>query len=304
MTHNNQNYDVIIIGGSYAGLSAGMALGRAMRKVLIIDSGLPCNRQTPKSHNFLTQDGNTPKQIASLARQQLEQYKTIQFFNGLATTGIKTEAGFEVKLQSGEAYRARKLIFASGIKDLLPEVEGFANCWGISIIHCPYCHGYQYRNEATGIWANGDIGFEFAKLISNWTNDLTLFTSAKSTLSDDQTEKLKKHAIKIVEQEVIKVEQSKGLLQNMVLKNGAKIPVKAVYARFPFVQHSDIPEKLGCEITEQGYLKVDLFQTTTVPGVFACGDNTSPMRSIANAVANGNVAGALANKELIEEEFQ
>ena len=138
--------DVIIVGGSYSGLAAGMALGRALRQVLIIDSGKPCNRQTPYSHNFITQDGKTPEEIATLARQQVEKYDTVTFFNGLATNGAKTENGFEIQTASGETFSAKKLIFATGIKDIMPDIEGYAECWGISVLHCPYCHGYEVRN--------------------------------------------------------------------------------------------------------------------------------------------------------------
>ncbi len=303
MTTNNHYFDVIIIGGSYAGLSAGLALGRALRKTLIIDSGLPCNRQTPHSHNFLTQDGSTPKHIAEQALLQLEKYGTIKFFKGLAITGKKTEEGFEIKVQTGKVFGAKKLIFATGIRDLIPETKGFADCWGISIIHCPYCHGYEYRQKATGILADGLFGYEFSKLVFNWTKNLTLFTNGKSTLSAEQTEKLKSHPIKIVETEVAELEHSKGKLQSVLLKTGSKIPIEALYARVPFIQHSNIPEKLGCEITEHGHLKVDHFQKTTVQNVFACGDNASQLRSVANAVASGNIAGALANRELIENDF-
>src|SRR4051812_6593031 len=172
----NNNVDVVIIGGSYAGLAAAMSMGRALRNVLIIDSGEPCNRQTPHSHNFLTQDGKTPKEIATLARQQVEMYNTVRFFNGLATNGAKIENGFEIQVTPGETFRAKKLIFATGIKDMMPDMEGYAECWGISVLHCPYCHGYEVRNERTGILGNGEYGFEFSKVISNWTKDLTLFT--------------------------------------------------------------------------------------------------------------------------------
>src|SRR5687767_11879769 len=132
----NNHFDVIVIGGSYAGLSAGMALGRALRKVLIIDSGKPCNRQTPHSHNFLTQDGKTPAEIATLAKQQVEMYKTVEFFLGEAINGIKRERGFEIKTSSGEDFTAKKIIFATGIKDIMPAIEGYAECWGITVLHC------------------------------------------------------------------------------------------------------------------------------------------------------------------------
>lgn len=297
------SFDVIIIGGSYAGLSAAMALGRALRSVLIIDSGKPCNIQSPHSHNFLTQDGQAPKEIAKIARQQVEKYKTIKFYDGFAVNGIKTENGFEITTQSGNGFPAKKLIFATGIKDIMPDIKGFAECWGISVIHCPYCHGYEVRNEKTGISGNGDYGFEFSKMINNWTKDLTLFTNGKSTLTQEQTDRLEKHSIKIIETEIDRFEHNKGQIENVIFKGGSKSSLKAIYASIPFVQHSDIPSRLGCELTEQGYIKVDMFQKTTSHGLYACGDNTTPMRSVSNAVSMGTFAGAMTNKEIIDEEF-
>lgn len=299
----DKKFDVIIIGGSYAGLSAAMALGRALRNVLIIDSGLPCNRQTPHSHNFITQDGEVPGAIARKAREQVLLYETVQFYNGLAVSGQKTSAGFEVKTQSGEVFHAKKLLLATGITDMMPSIPGFSECWGISVIHCPYCHGYEYRHEETGIFANGDVAFEFCKLISQWTRQLTLFTHGISTLTPEQAQQLEKHGIRIVETEIDRLTHHNGTLEAIHLKDATTASVRALYARVPFSQHSDIPVQLGCELTEQGFIHVDVFQRTSVPGVSACGDNTSPMRSVANAVATGNMAGAAINKELIEEEF-
>jgi len=302
MTKKN-NFDAIIIGGSYAGLSAGMALGRALRNVLIIDSGKPCNSQTPHSHNFLTQDGKTPKEISNLAKEQVLKYKTIEFYDGLAVSGSKTETGFEIETQSGDKFRAKKLIFATGIKDIMPSIKGFSECWGISIIHCPYCHGYEYSNDKTGILANGDMAFEMGKLISNWTKDLTVFTNGKSTLTEEQLEKLAKHKIKVVENEIDSFEHNKGQIENIHFKDGSKTAIKALYARPSFEQHCTIPKQLGCEFTEQNYIKIDHFQKTTQNGIFACGDNTTMMRSVSYAVAMGGITGTMANRELIEEEF-
>jgi len=296
-------YDVIIVGGSYSGLAAGMALGRALRRVLIIDSNEPCNRQTPHSHNFLTQDGKTPEEIATLARRQVELYTTVSFFSGLATNGRKTENGFEIQLASGETFRAGRLIFATGIKDMLPGIEGLAACWGISVIHCPFCHGYEVRNKKTGILGNGDFGFEFSSLISNWTNDLTLFTNGGSTLTAGQTKMLEMRGVRIIEKEIERLEHINGYLQNIIFSDGTKSPVKAIYAPGPFEQHCPIPGYLGCELTEEGYIKVDPSQETTVPGVFACGDNAARMRTVANAVATGTTAGITVSKKMIFEEF-
>ena len=177
------NFEVIIVGGSYSGLSAAMSLGRSLRQVLVIDSGLPCNRQTPHSHNFITQDGEVPAVISAKAKLQVDFYKTVQFFNGLAIQAIKTNDGFEIKTDSGEAFTSKKVLFATGVKDLLPEIKGLAECWGISVLHCPYCHGYEVKTEKTAIIANGEMAFEYAKLISNWTKDLRLLTNGKSALT-------------------------------------------------------------------------------------------------------------------------
>src|SRR5690606_36341441 len=120
-------------------------------------SGLPCNRQTPHSHNFITQDGETPAAISAKAKKQVQEYKTIQFYNGLATAIKKTNNGFEITTASAKTFTSKKVLFATGVKDLLPEIDGFANCWGISILHCPYCHGYEVKNEKTAVVANGDM---------------------------------------------------------------------------------------------------------------------------------------------------
>ncbi len=298
------SFDVIIIGGSYAGLSAAMTMGRSLRKTLVIDSGQPCNRQTPHSHNFLTHDGKTPKEISTLARQQVEQYKTVQIFDDTAITGKKINNGFEIITQSGKNFQSKKLVFATGVKDQLPDIPGVADCWGISLIHCPYCHGYEFRKQKTGLWANGERAFHLSSLISNLTKDLTLLTNGKADFTNEQFNILKKHNIPIVETEITAIEHDNGHIKNVVFNNRSKIKFDAVYANIPFVQHTGIPVSLGCELTEQGYLKVDNMQKTTVTGVFACGDNTTAMRSVANAVASGNFTGAVLNRELAEEQFQ
>lgn len=296
-------FEVIIIGGSYSGLSAAMSLGRSLRQVLVIDSGLPCNRQTPHSHNFITQDGETPAAISAKAKKQLLEYKTVQFYNGLATGIEKTESGFAITTKSSEVFTAKKVLFATGIKDLLPTINGFSNCWGISILHCPYCHGYEVKNEKTAIIGNGDFGFEYVKLISNWTKDLKLCTNGKSTLTSEQNEMLNKHKVEIIENEIESFEHENGNIQYIVFKNGEKKAVKAIYHRPLFEQHCPLPGNFGCELNEQGLLEIDFFQQTTVPGIYACGDNCNPARSVAMAVYTGSFAGASINRKLIEEDF-
>ncbi len=296
-------FDVLIIGGSYAGLSAAMALGRSLRNVLIIDAGNPCNEQTPHSHNFITQDGATPASISAKAKEQVLEYPTVQFLKDFAVQGKKIENGFEITTQSCQSFQGRKLVFATGIKDILPKIDGFAECWGITAVHCPYCHGYEVRKVKTGILANGEAAFETAKLISNWTEELSIYTNGKSELNKDQLKELSKNNILVIEKPIASIEHTDGHIEKLKFKDGTMETLKAFYARVPFKQHSAIPETLGCELDENGYIEVDMFQKTSVPGVFACGDNTTFIRSVAQAVYAGNVAASSLNKELIERDW-
>lgn len=296
-------FDVIIIGGSYAGLSAAMSLGRSLRSVLIIDSGLPCNRHTPHSQNFLTHDGDTPAQIAAEARRKLTNYQTIKFVDGLAVGAEKIGVRFDVTTQTGEKFSARKLIFATGIRDLFPDIPGFVDCWGISVIHCPYCHGYEYRSVKTAILGNGAKAYHLASLVGNLTDEIMLLTNGRAAFDYPAAEKLRTHGFTIVENEVAEILHERGQVKGVIFKDGSQEDFTAIYAVLPFEQHSDIPQSIGCALTEHGYIQVDTMQRTTVEGVFACGDNVAMMRSVANAIASGNVTGAIVNKELTDESF-
>ncbi len=300
---DNQNFDVIIIGGSYAGLSSAMALGRSLRNTLIIDNGKPCNTQTPHSHNFLTQDGKAPTEIFNLAKKEVEKYETIKFYKGLATSGATTENGFEIITDTNDKFTAKKLIFATGIKDTISDIKGLAECWGISIIHCPYCHGYEHRNKNTAIIANGQKAFHLASMVNNLTKNLTILTNEKADFNTEQLKKLNNNDIKIIETTISEIEHKNGELKNLIFNDGSKKSFDVAYGVIPFTQHSDIPVSLGCELTEEGYIKIVAFQKTTVPNIYVCGDNSNMMRSIANAVSSGNIAGAIVNGELVNEQF-
>ena len=296
------NFDVIIIGGSYTGLSAGMSLGRSLRNVLIIDSGKPCNRQTPHSHNFLTQDGKAPKEISEIAKDQVLKYETVSFLEGRVAKTSQNSEGFEVEIDNGEKFSAKKIILASGVKDQIPDIKGFAECWGISVIHCPYCHGYEVKGKKTGILSNGDLAFEFSKLVFNLSKDLSLFTNGECTLNEEQAERFSQNKINIVEDEIKEIVHENGNIRKIIFKNGSEKALEALYAKIPFEQNINT-EDLQLELTEHGFIKIDHFHKTSTDGVFACGDNTTMMRSVANAVAQGNFTGAIVNKELSEDGF-
>ena len=303
MTKKTNSFEVIIIGGSYAGLSAAMALGRSMRKVLVIDNNLPCNRQTPFSHNFLTQDGQTPASIHLLAKEQVAKYETVQFLNGTAVEAKKEGNSFLIKTDLGKSYAAAKLIFATGVKDLLPEWESFDSCWGISILHCPYCHGYEVSNKKTGLLANGDPGFEFAGLLRNWTADLTILTNGGSSFSKEQQILLAAHQIPVIDLEIKGITASQGQVREILFENGSVFEPDVLYYRPPFEQSCSLPAQLGCGINPDGYILTDAFQKTTIKGVYACGDNSSRIRTVSHAIAMGTVAGLSLNRELTDESF-
>jgi thioredoxin reductase len=300
---DKKNFDVIITGGSYAGLSAALALGRALRKVLIIDGAKPCNRHTPYSHNFITHDGEKTGVIAEKAKEQVLNYDTVRFLNAQVTDGAEVEGGYCISTATGEKFFAIKLVFATGLKDIMPSITGYAECWGTSILHCPYCHGYEVKNEKTAILANGEVAFQFARLISNWTKDLIILTNGKSTIVEEQCDKLAAHNIQVFEEEIAGLNHENGHVRQVFFHNSSSIDLKVIYSRPDYEQHCPVPNSLGCELNEQGLIKVDMFQKTTVEGVFACGDNSSPLRAVSHAVATGGIAGAMVNLELTEEAF-
>lgn len=297
------HYDVIIVGGSYAGLAAAMTLGRSLRRVLVVDNGLPCNRQTPHSHNFITQDGEKPAAIAKLALEQVLAYPTVQFIGGKVTDAQRTGDHFTVNTESGDRFTASRLLFATGIADIMPDLPGFAASWGISVLHCPYCHGYEVKGKKLAVLANGDMAFEYVRLLYQWSQDLILLTNGPSMLGAAHQEKLEQQHISIIESPLQELLHTNGYIRSIRLADGSVIVVDAMFNRPAFQQHCDVPVALGCTLTDQGYLQADEFGKTNVPGVFVAGDNSSMMRSVASAVAAGNKAGAWINKDLAEERF-
>lgn len=299
----NMDFDVIIIGGSYAGLSAALTLARATRTVLIIDSGQPCNRQTPHSHNFLTHDGDKPAEIAAQAKAEVLKYPTVKFIAGKASSASQITDGFTVALENGEGFSARKLLIATGLKDVLPEIKGLAECWAISVIHCPYCHGYEVKNESIGLMMNGDQAFDMAKNLHLWNKDLTVLTNGKSELTAEQTEKLESKSIRIKEDEIIEFEHTNGNLQHVVFANGEKLALKAVYARPNVEQQINFDAQLNFELTDLKTIKVNEQQQTTAKGIYAAGDCATMFRSLSVITAAGTMAAVVLNKEMISEDF-
>jgi len=294
----NTSFEVVVTGGSYAGLSAALSLGRALRNTLIIDSGKPCNAQTPHSHNFLTQDGSTPAEISELSRKQVAAYPTVSFLQDEVIELSGTDLAFEILTTKGRLIKSKKVILATGIKDILPEIGGLKNCWGISAIHCPYCHGYEFRTERTGILMNGEAAFEQAKLIRQWTKRIFILSNGKPEFSDEQLKTLKEWNIEIVDQRISELTHRDGYIESVRFEDGFELHLKAVYIRPAFEQHRMIAD-LALNLDDFGFIKTDDFQETSIAGIFAAGDNCTMMRAVANAVSAGTKAGAMVNRALL-----
>ena len=296
MITQENSYEIVVVGGSYSGLSAAMALGRSLRKTLIIDSGLPCNRQTPHSHNFITHDGRKPADIAHDAKQQVLAYPTVKAISDRVVEVTGEDHNFTIQAATGNSYNAKKLLFATGVKDIMPAIDGFAACWGITILHCPYCHGYEVRGKNTGILVNDESAMEFAKLIRHWTDQVTVFTNGEAKFNKDE---LKDLGVPIEEKAIANIKQANGFISAIQFTDGSTISLDALYHRPAFEQHCEIPVTIGCEMTETGHIKVNESQQTTLPGIYASGDCTTRMRAVSVSVAQGSVAGSMLNHELI-----
>ncbi|WP_116106649.1 NAD(P)/FAD-dependent oxidoreductase [Lewinella sp. IMCC34191] len=294
------SYEVIIIGGSYAGLSAAMSLGRSLRRVLIIDGGEPCNKPAPATHNFITHDGADPAAVTERARQQVLAYDTVAFVSDKAT-GLKGSDGdFTVSTVSGESYQAAKILFATGLHDELPDIPGVAECWGKTVIHCPYCHGYEFRGQATGILMNTEHTVHMLQLIRNLTDGVTLFTNGPSVVKKEQVHDC---GAQLIEQPIECLVQQDGQLRAVRLLDGSEIGVAALYLH-PFLsQKCPLPERIGCELADNGTLVVDEFSMTTVTGIYAAGDCITHMRMVSAATGSGGKAGAMVNHALVMERF-
>lgn len=295
---NEPLFDVLIIGGSNAGLSAAMALGRARRQVLVVDAGEPCNRFTPRSHNFLTQDGVAPAAIVTIARAQVARYPTITLHDGFVRSAQVEDEVFQVELADGKRFRARRVLLATGLRDELPEVTGLADCWGKSVIHCPYCHGYEYADRPTGVLVNAPTIGHMADLLPQWSRDLHAFGVGAADLDAELRAKLEAKGIRMHEASIAECIHDAGELSAVRLTDGSSHAISALYVRPGFASLPPGLSALGAELTPMGLLQVDMMQRTTVSGLYAAGDVASPLRSVANAVAQGNMAGAAINMDL------
>jgi thioredoxin reductase len=294
-------YDLIVVGGSFAGLSAATQVARARRRVLVIDGGQPRNRFAAHSHGFLGQDGRTPADILGDARRQLLAYPTATIVDAYAEKAEAAGDGFAVALEDGKAFEGARLLLATGVRDTLPDIPGLEEQWGTTVLHCPYCHGYEAAGGPLGVLAVGAISMHQALLIPDW-GDVTLFTNAAFEPDAEQMRALDGRGVKLEQARIEACEGDGADGLAVHLEDGRHARVKALFTAPRTSMASPLAEQLGCAFAEGGLgpiIKVDELQQTSVPGVFAAGDAARSMTNIAFGVADGAFAGVAAHRSLI-----
>lgn len=304
-TDTPRTTEVLIIGGSFSGMAAAMTLGRALRQVILVDSGLPCNRFATHAHNILGSDGLPPMEIHAQARKQLLHYPTIELIEDQVTNASRDDQGFSVQTSSGKQFKAQKLLLATGLTDELPEIAGLEACWGKSVIPCPYCHGYEFKGQKTGLLASNANALHMVSLLKQWTNDLQVFTHDGFVFDETALNYLQEQSVELVKGNVLSVNHHQGQLSGIQLEkpDGEVItPALDVLYIMPKTRQSlDLQSQLGYQLTPEGHIQVDEMRHTTVPGLYAAGDNSTNFRALSPAMASGMAAGAIINGDLINE---
>ncbi|KFG97582.1 thioredoxin reductase [Burkholderia paludis] len=298
----HDHHEVIVIGGSFAGLSAAMQLARARRRVLVIDAGRPRNRFAAHAHGFFGQDGKPPVQIVEEAAAQLAAYPTVQRIAGDVRTAERDEHGrFQVTLADGSHASADRLILATGIRDELPALPGLAERWGVSVLHCPYCHGYEVSGRRLGVLATHPLSVHQAILIPDW-GPTTWFTQGVADVNQEEAALLDARGVRIERSPVVEILGDAPRIEALRLADGQVVPIDALFVGARTAMASDLAQQLGCAFDDGplgAVVRVDAGKETSVAGVFAAGDASTPMTNATFASASGVMAGVAAHRSLI-----
>lgn len=303
-------YDVIIIGGGPAGLAAALTLGRSRRSTLLLDSGEPRNAPSLAVHNLFTRDGTPPAELRRIGREQLAAYPTVEVRDTAvadqATTA--TDGIYELHLADGETVAARRLLLATGVVDELPETEGLAGLWGRSVLHCPYCHGFEVRDTPLAVLGAEPDRVRLALHLTRFSDDVALLTDGPADLGH-AAELLERHGVAVRTEPVARLDGRDGQLQAVVFASGERLPRHALFTHGRLRQRSKLPELLGCELLDDGSVRVDDFGRTSVPGVAAAGDMARrpsmprPFAAVVAAAASGTIAAAVLDQDLVAADF-
>lgn len=304
-------FDLIVIGGSFAGLSAALQLARTRRPVLVIDAGSPRNRFASHAHGVLAQDGRPGSAILAHARAQLARYPNVSLWQGKVSQAqplASAKIAFEVSLDDGRQAQGRRLLLATGVRDVLPALPGVAERWGQTVLHCPYCHGYEIGDGAggqpIGVLGRLPASVHQASLIADW-GDVTLFTHGMPPLDEDARQLLARRKVTIEAVAVTAIEGAVPAIDGARLADGRLLPLRALFLAAPTEQASPLAAQLGC-VFEDGMmgpvLQADAMKMTSVPGVYAAGDAARAMANITFAMGDGVMAAVGVHHALIAEE--
>ncbi|MEF3082237.1 NAD(P)/FAD-dependent oxidoreductase [Luteimonas sp. SMYT11W] len=294
-------YDTVIVGGGSAGLSAAQAMARARRRVLVVDAGQPRNRFADAVHNVFGHDGTPPATLLAQGRAELLRYPTATVIAGEAIEAGADADGFSLVLADGQTVQARTLILAGGVRDVLPPLDGLQARWGRSVLHCPYCHGFEVAGRALGVFAGDAMGLHRARMLPDW-GPTTCFLEDGFEPDADDARKLANRGVTLERVPVVELLGDAPALDGVRLSDGRSIAIEALFVGSRVEPVDGLAEMLGCA-QDTGplgpHLRVDAFKQTSVPGVFAAGDLSQPMHSVPLAVASGLLAGVGAHQALI-----
>ncbi|QDC08869.1 NAD(P)/FAD-dependent oxidoreductase [Oceanicola sp. D3] len=289
-------FDVIVIGGGPAGQSAALQLLRARRSVAVVDAGRPRNRRAAHAQGFFTRDGTPPGSLLEISRAQLERYGTLEWVEGGAVAASGEMDGFRVELAGGRVLEGRRLVFAVGVRDDLPEIEGLEPLWGREVFHCPYCHGYELERGDIGVIGSSELSAHVAELITEW-GEVT-FLPAGAVPTPEQVAALAARGVRVEDAELVRLES--GPVAH--LADGRALRFAGLFAVSRVWPASPLPQAMGCAVEETpmgGVLVVDAMGATSVAGVFSCGDAAKQPHSIALAVGQGAFTGAAVHRSLV-----
>jgi len=294
--------DVIIIGGSFAGLAAALQLGRTRRKVTVLDTGLPRNRFAGHSHGLLGHDHKPPLEILVEARQQLERYPTIRLVNARADSISGSIDNFSVLTSDGKSFGARRLILSYGVVDQMPNVPGFAENWGSSIVPCPYCDGFEVADQHWGLVWSGPQSHNYVRLYHDWTDTLTVFADGHE-IPPDVLADLARRNITVVDGRVVEITHTEGRTATVYLDSHRNVTVDILFAHPRNKPSVSLHESLGLATVDTPFgiaVKVDERRETSIPGIYAAGDLANPlMASVTTAISQGAVAGISAQQSML-----
>ncbi|MFC4619150.1 NAD(P)/FAD-dependent oxidoreductase [Camelliibacillus cellulosilyticus] len=299
-----QPFDVVIIGGGPAGLNAALVLGRARKNVVVIDEGRPRNAVTRETHGFLTRDGISPSEFRRVARAEISAYPSVSFVSDTAVSITGRDGQFQIATAQGNTMTGKKVLFAIGMKDRQLNIPGLAEVYGKSAFFCPYCDGWELRDEPLVIINRGAEVMHFAPLISGWTNRFTICTNGPDELTGAQREELRHHEVPLFDSPIRSIDSNDGIVRQVVLEDGTIIPCRGIFFKPELVTGSDLPQIIGCHITEAGSVVVDEFGKTNVPGVYSAGDAASRLHQAIAAASMGAVTAAAMNNELNMEAWK